>query len=370
MKGGNAMKTYSNFYKSVKTHQNSFFIGANTKNGFRYADSTFLNENNLTKLYIIKGGPGTGKSSLMKRLRDDLEASGISACSYYCSSDPDSLDAVVFENGNVRVAIADGTAPHILDAALPGAVSETVDLGKFWNSDALEKSLNDIARHAALKALAFDKTRMYMASSTELFSLMTCSAREGYLSEKAENAAIRIAKELPHQRKAQIIRNVCTAAVSMKGAVRLTAFENAEKLIGIEDFASLSPLFLETLSNVLIKKGHSIAVSRSPLGEIYELYLPEADVAFIPVREGVQYCKILRMRRFAESEYFSRRAAKRHFNEKCLTELLDGALSALEEAKEHHFAIEEIYSKAMDFSMFDTLYASLLQNSKKRLGVL
>lgn len=94
-------------------HQNtdvSFFLGANSANGFV---SRFSNVYNLTdgwRVYIIKGGPGTGKSSLMKKLASSAKERGFTPQLCYCSSDPVSLDAVIIPEN--KFMIADGTAPH------------------------------------------------------------------------------------------------------------------------------------------------------------------------------------------------------------------------------------------------------------------
>ena len=61
-------------------------------------------------IYILKGGPGCGKSSLMRRVAQAMEEKGASVEYIACSGDPDSLDAVVFPALNT--AIVDGTAPH------------------------------------------------------------------------------------------------------------------------------------------------------------------------------------------------------------------------------------------------------------------
>ena len=72
----------------------SFFLGCPTQDGFvTNIHSLIASEGYFT--YIIKGGPGTGKSSLMK-----LSASSLKELDkpelYFCSSDPGSLDAVIF----------------------------------------------------------------------------------------------------------------------------------------------------------------------------------------------------------------------------------------------------------------------------------
>ena len=48
------------------------------------------------QMYLIKSGPGCGKSTLMKRLARKAEQQGQPIERVHCASDPDSLDGVVF----------------------------------------------------------------------------------------------------------------------------------------------------------------------------------------------------------------------------------------------------------------------------------
>ena len=45
-----------------------WFAGANTEAGFCGSYPEIAGESSLTRLYIVKGGPGTGKSTLMRRV--------------------------------------------------------------------------------------------------------------------------------------------------------------------------------------------------------------------------------------------------------------------------------------------------------------
>ena len=78
-----------------------FYLGANSPTGFYSLYDQLLEPEQAETIYILKGGPGCGKSSLMRRASVEYIA---------CSGDPDSLDAVVFPALNT--AIVDGTAPH------------------------------------------------------------------------------------------------------------------------------------------------------------------------------------------------------------------------------------------------------------------
>lgn len=80
---------------------------ANSADGFRsYFPEVFGNTGHL---YILKGGPGTGKSRLMEEAAQAAERKGMAVERFRCSSDPDSLDGVLIpEKG---IGILDGTAP-------------------------------------------------------------------------------------------------------------------------------------------------------------------------------------------------------------------------------------------------------------------
>ena len=118
--------------------KNNFFASANTRFGFYSCFDDVFNRKEFEKIYIIKGGSGTGKSSLMKKIREKCEREGITSQGVLCSSDPDSLDGLIA--GEKTVAFIDGTSPHTTDPVYPGAIDRMVDLGNFWNEDILRKN--------------------------------------------------------------------------------------------------------------------------------------------------------------------------------------------------------------------------------------
>ena len=95
-----------------KENSLKYFLGANTPDGFVSFYENLIDLKGCKHLYIIKGGPGTGKSSMMKQLAAFFAEKGekIELCP--CSSDPDSLDAVIFH----------GKKTVILDGGCNGAV--------------------------------------------------------------------------------------------------------------------------------------------------------------------------------------------------------------------------------------------------------
>ena len=49
----------------------------------------------MKRVFILKGSPGSGKSTVMKRIAARAEAEGHPLTVIRCSSDPDSLDGVM-----------------------------------------------------------------------------------------------------------------------------------------------------------------------------------------------------------------------------------------------------------------------------------
>ena len=56
----------------------SYFAAANTKNGFvSYFDDIF---GKIKKIYVIKGGPGTGKTTTVKGIINLMKNRGLRPC--------------------------------------------------------------------------------------------------------------------------------------------------------------------------------------------------------------------------------------------------------------------------------------------------
>ena len=123
----------------MQENTEKYFLAANSCRGFI---SEFLSTcNEEYKTYIIKGGPGTGKSSFMKKVAAFVQKSGETVIFCPCSSDPDSLDGIICENK--KIIIIDGTAPHTVDPVYPAVCQEILNFGEFWDAQKL-KNKNDI----------------------------------------------------------------------------------------------------------------------------------------------------------------------------------------------------------------------------------
>ncbi|WP_455718481.1 PRK06851 family protein [Anaerosporobacter sp.] len=119
-----------------------YFACGNTSKGFQNMFESNLQ--GLKKIYILKGGPGTGKSTLMNKVGKMYVDKGYDVEYIHCSSDPDSLDGVIVRE--ISVGIVDGTAPHVIEPKVAGAVEEYVNLGEAWDIELLENKAGEIRK--------------------------------------------------------------------------------------------------------------------------------------------------------------------------------------------------------------------------------
>lgn len=134
-----------------------YFLGGNTAQGFYSLYDGFC-AGQEDFLYVIKGGPGCGKSSFMRKIGKAAEDAGLDVEYVICSGDPDSLDGVYIPA--LHVGYVDGTSPHVVEPTLPAAGGAYVDLGRFYDSEAIKperdklKSLTCAYRQAYQDAYA------------------------------------------------------------------------------------------------------------------------------------------------------------------------------------------------------------------------
>lgn len=137
-----------------------FYPGGNTSYGF-YSFYDFIIDKDATRIFLLKGGPGVGKSTFMKAIGQVMLEKGFDVEYHNCSSDNNSIDGVVIPA--LKIALIDGTAPHIVDPKTPGAVDEIIHLGDFWDEKGLRANKDEVlasnARVSRLFKIAYSNLR-------------------------------------------------------------------------------------------------------------------------------------------------------------------------------------------------------------------
>ncbi len=127
----------------TKGYIKRIFPGNNTPDGF-FSYYDYMMPNNANRVFVIKGGPGVGKSTFMSAIAWDMVDKGYDVEIHHCSSDNGSIDGVVFPE--IGVGILDGTWPHVVDPKVPGAVDEIIWLGEFWDEESVRANKQEILK--------------------------------------------------------------------------------------------------------------------------------------------------------------------------------------------------------------------------------
>ena len=351
----------------MKKNNIKYFLAANSCEGFVSYFSNCYNCKDGWKAYIIKGGPGTGKSSFMKFLVAKASEKNIKAELCPCSSDPDSLDAVIFPDK--KVVILDGTAPHTLDPSYAGVCEEILNFGMFWKTEKLQEKKAEIIELTDKNKALHKSAALYLGALREI--LMDNLKIMSLCTEKSKTEAFanRLCKKYIPKKSGfgkEQIRFLFGA--TPKGVVSFadTVLSLAEKTIIIEDeYGFTSNIIMKNLRDYSLKNGYEIITVKNALlpSCLYDhIIIPELSLAF--VREfSFQHFKTeerrIHSRRFINTTLFSKNRQKLRFNKKISKELLNEVLLNIHKAKLCHDELEKYYIEAMNFNSL-TLFAQTM----------
>lgn len=341
-----------------------FFAAANTEKGFvSLFDEVFAPEK-FRHIYILKGGPGTGKSTLMGNIGLIAQSKGYDVEYICCSSDPHSLDGVII--AELSVAILDGTSPHITDPIYPGAIERIVDLGEAFDLHALERKREELITLIQAKKESYRAAYRLLSAVGRIEKEHDDLLRNFYLEEKAEAAVKRLSASF-HRKGAAEERNRYISAICADGFCRLnTLSEQAKKIYAVTDKNGFGYLFMETLYKRLHADGYSLTVCASPVTEDRKeaVFLHDESVLFIVMKEDSEDAdtadKIINSMRFVNKEEMSKRRRRLRFMEKCEACVLDGAISCFSDASIAHAKAERIYGSCVDFSKVDVIIGKII----------
>ena len=325
---------------------NKYFCACNSIYGFKsFFEDVFFNDS-VKKRYIIKGGPGTGKSTLMKLIADNALSLGYNVDLYYCSSDPDSLDGVFIKD--LDICIFDGTAPHSYDLRYPGAFDTAVYMDRFWDEKILCERKNEIKSLFGKCSELYKRGYSALAAAGRIRSNLYSCIYSHIDMEKIKKAAKNYAFRFSGGSGTPKMRMI--SSLGGKGAVTLTDnFTSVKNLYYVQDRVCIAPVLLE---NILKFSSGEVEVLLDPIDpeKIQGLYFPTADVLFTSSIELVKNKKhkTIHSSRFTDG-FLCENKAKIRFEVKYAQALIDHGCSYFTEAKKVHDILEQIYISAMDF---------------------
>lgn len=335
-----------------------YFLAANSCEGFvSYFDDSF-DYSDGWRAFIIKGGPGTGKSSFMKYIASKAKDAGYDVDLCYCSSDPHSLDAIIIKK--LKITILDGTAPHVVEPQYPGACEQIINLGEFWNDKKLFEKAQDIISVTNQNKQLHKTASAYISAAGELI-YDNFKLSQKYTDLKSaqyfgESLAQRLLSKNKKSKAHEWVRFI--GGVSPNGIIQYQDTINNfyENVIVIEDkYGAAANEIMNAVRKIALLRGYEIITLKNPFlpSKITDhILIPELSLAFVREYEFMKFdgdYRRIHARRFADVNLMHSLRGRMLFNRRTSRELLLGAVQTLSNAKAVHDEIEKYYIESMDF---------------------
>lgn len=343
---------------SIMSRNTDFFLGANTPKGFVSFFDELYNPYTDVGTYIIKGGPGTGKSTLMKRLADRLDEKGIPCEKVHCASDPESLDGLI--SPEAGLCLADGTSPHVIEPRFPGAAENIINLGRFWDESVLRRKRERIISLTVENSLYHRRSAAYLSAAGKLERETALLSDRYVIEEKAEAFAKRFAqRETPRKKKCSPGRRYrrFASAITPKGEILFHESFSAlaTRIFALDDkWGQAGKLICEKIGDKAVANGYDVIFCYSPLDSTRSehIIIPEVNVALVSLKKDFTalpgFCRTVHCGRFMRPTIENNRQVLR-FNSRLKAELIKEAVKKLSAAKQVHDRLEAEYRAAMDF---------------------
>ncbi len=347
-----------------------WFLGANSPKGYFSRFDQLFNAMPNCKYYLLKGGPGTGKSTMLKKIAAVLNEKGLSTELIFCSADADSLDAVMTSDG--KFAAADATLPHSVEPKYPGAYETTICLSDFWNEDMLKENSEKIISLFNSNRKLHEESRRYIASAANLLDEATRLGMDCTKKEKVEKAATRICLrefgKKEHRKGTEKQRFL--SAITDKGVLFLNQTPKilCEKIYAIEDDAgAVSRIFMSAVRKNALEHGFDIITCKCPVfptEKIEHIFIPKLKLGFVTLNKrhilDINSKRIIHSGRFLDMTKYAQHKTKMRFALRLASNLINEAVICMKEAKLVHDELESYYIPAMDFSKSDKILEKII----------
>lgn len=349
-------------------NKSEYFLGANSTAGFfsTYDDLTIPEKGD--KLYIIKSGPGSGKSSFMRNIANKMEENGLFVEYIYCSGDPESLDAVYFPA--VKTAIVDGTSPHVIEPRFPAVCDSYIHIGEFYDFDAVASKKEEVMalfkKYKSHYKVAYDYLSRY-GSVYSAFSIPLDSYKHA-VAKKVKSIMKKIGAASHAPSSAPYHKHRFAAAQTYKGRIEYYSdLKKYDNIVLVGSVSGLDWLLCDIIKDSAEEIGLSTVSYLNPLftSKTDHIALPELSTVFVSkraVKPGeLDTERTLNIDSIMDSA--SRKQAKKFakVRDKACGCFLSLAEAELSKAKAFHDELEALYNPYVDFKSVYELSDSYLK---------
>ncbi len=349
-----------------------YFLDSNTPEGFFSYYEYLMKQEEAERIYIIKGGPGTGKSTTIKRAGKWAEDAGFHVDYIHCSCDPDSMDGIIIQE--LRVALVDGTSPHMVEPKTPGAVDSIINMGRFWDEEGLRKEKEGIMHSNKIIAQNFARAYGYLAAAGQLYRdmdniMMSCRNRGAFQSIVDE-----IISDIPQSPgKMGEERKCFLSAITPNGKIDYTTnlASYAEVVLICSDFETENGALITEAAQHMLERGLDIECYYHPMmptERIEHIYVPTLGRAYITQSaksmSTIEAKKIISAEQVVRKDILRRFAIDLSYNHMCMDNLVGKAVDTISKAKKEHDTMEQYYITNMNFAQIEEANGRLIEQLK------
>lgn len=340
------------------------FFGGNTANGFHSFHSNIISDNR-TMLYILKGMPGGGKSSLMKKIGEHMREEGFTVEFHHCPSDPESLDSILINE--LKIAIVDGTAPHIIDPVYPGLKDRLIDLAQFIDTKKLAKNEEEIIKATKANKKAYFNAFSYLKASRYIYEMIVEKNKSGVDFDKVKKETISLVSEIfsKEPRTNEVInfneRHSFSTANTPFGVVDYTdsLLDGIENIYYIEgEIGTGKSTLISKIIDECKIRGYNIEIFHNSTfpEKIETLIIKDLNTCVTSNANGLKFPHV----KVDFNKYFNENV-KDNKDYELYEFLFERAISSLSEARNNHEIIEKLYIPTIDYSKINKLRDDLLK---------
>lgn len=348
-----------------------YFLGANAPSGFYSLYSELIHPEDARAIYILKGGPGCGKSTLMRRVGAQMELAGLECEYILCSGDPDSLDALLLPQ--LKTALVDGTAPHVVEPKYPGVVERYVNMGDCYNTAALAGLRTEIMGCMSGYKGCYQRAYRCLGAAAEIFEDIRTTLLTQQLSDKlAKRARGILARELrsKKERTSGQVKQRFLGAVTHKGPLCLfeTACAQCSRIYELADSYGLAHEMLVHLLAGAAAGGYNTVACPDPMApdRLAHLLIPELKLGFLTSNASQPFpntpYRRIRLDTAADGEILRHSRPRLRFARKVSSALVDEAVGSLAQAKAMHDELEALYNPHVNFDLVEQLAQQICDN--------
>lgn len=337
-----------------------FFAASSGAAGFVSNFGKIFDPTSFERIYIIKGGAGTGKSTFMKKIAADALAQNMNTVCYRCSSDPSSLDGVVIPE--LKAAIIDGTSPHQTEAKYPGACEILLDFGKALDQSKLRPSKKMIEELCASSTEHYGRAYALLRSAGDFAKEQTRVCACAYNREKADAYIERFLRSFDTgEETSALLYTFCR-----DGLVFLpTLSDIAEKTYIISGNEPLSSVMLSAIAAHARATEKSFTFVPDPIRPgfpkalwfgLSRVYIGVCDKRCDSATENA---KQINANRFANAGIIRENRGYVRRLDALRTSAENAAAEQMKAASDAHSELERIYLAATDFSVIEKMLDSV-----------